>query len=120
MGQGYCSALSLIQRSLLWRPCGTCWCINGCDTPTAATKPLHFAGHSAVSKLWGGRGLLQCFEPHPADFLVETLRDMLAHQPDGLRWLLTRGLSPGFAELLTSKLEERAAESGGKDTLFLP
>lgn len=61
---------------------------------------------------------MQCFVPHPADFLVETLRDMLAHQPDGLRRLLTRDLSPGFAELLTSKLEERAAESRGKDILF--
>ena len=120
MGQGYCSALSLIQRTSLWRPCGTCWRINGCDTPAAATKLLHFAGRSAVSKLWGGRGLLQCFEPHPADFLVETLRGMQTHQPDGLRRLLTRDMSPGFAELLTSKLEERAAESGGTDTRFHP
>lgn len=71
-----------------------------------------------MSKLWGRKGLLQCFVPHPADFLVETLRDMLAHQPDGLRRLLTRDMSPGFAELLTSKLEERAAESGGNNILF--
>ena len=63
--------------------------------------------------LWGGLGDMQHFAHEPAEQLMRHMDDMLQTRPDELRMLLWDRMSPAFAELLTCKLEERAAQADG-------
>ena len=63
--------------------------------------------------LWGVSGYLQRFCDEPPDRLLDHIRRVLRDQPAHLRLMLMDRLSPAFAELLTSKMEERAAQDNG-------
>ena len=63
--------------------------------------------------LWGDLGGLQHFADKPAEQLMRHMEDMLQTRPNELRLLLWERMSPAFAELLTCKLEERAAQADG-------
>ena len=70
-----------------------------------------------VDPLWGAWGHLQDYAERPAEELLEKLRDMLRSRPEQLRVLLLDHLSPAVAELLTGKMEERAAQDDGVNSL---
>ena len=63
--------------------------------------------------LWGDLRDMQRFADKPAEQLMRHLEDMLQARPGELRMLLWERMSPAFAELLTCKLEERAAQADG-------
>ena len=63
--------------------------------------------------LWGDLSDMQHFADKPAEQLMRHMEGMLQTRPDELRMLLWERMSPGFAELLTCKLEERAAQADG-------
>ncbi len=69
-----------------------------------------FAG---FDPLWGMSGYLQRFCDEPPDCLLDHISRLLRDQPAQLRLMLVDRLSPAFAELLTSKMEERAAQDNG-------
>ena len=63
--------------------------------------------------LWGDLSDMQHFANKPAEQLMRHMEEMLQTRPDELRMLLWERMSPAFAELLTCKLEERAAQADG-------
>ena len=69
--------------------------------------------------LWGDLSDMQHFADKPAEQLMRHMEGMLQTRPDELRMLLWDRMSPGFAELLTCKLEERAAQAGGGSSICL-
>ena len=76
-----------------------------CSRDTADARP---------DSLWGELKDMQRFCERPAEHLMRHLEKMLEERPAELVELLLHRLSPAFAELLTSKLEEHAAQPDGE------
>ena len=83
--------------------------------PWPVDRPfLTFHADGQGDPLWGLSGTLQRFAHRPASDLMGYLLDMLASRPKELEVLVWDHLSPASAELLTSKMEERAAQDNGR------
>ena len=94
--------------------CNACTACGGKSLQVALPKRASALAMWHADPLWGDLGDLQHFAQRPAEHLVRYLDEMLQSRPAELRKLLMERLSPAFAELLTSKLEEHAEAPGGE------